>query len=292
MRPDVELVPSAGVTKLMLLAPMLIGHGWPVRQSSRPWSATGRSRHGSSTTPASLRVGALGRGGTPVLPRARHIGELPGGGQRLAGSRARQRASRLSALPTESVGARPPPSTSGLRARHRRVPPEMADRAGADQVAHGRGRFGGTRGCRCRLRRCDGVSRCAHARGHSLCREGTAPRQRCGRLASRPCHHENTELAVGPRRWFAERGVVVPSAWMLSLGTCRLAHRDVAPGHPGAPCARASRRSGCGPQPDEGRSTPRPEEWLLIEWPRTAVLADRTRPPRAEAVAIEQSALT
>src|SRR5262249_58228325 len=89
----------------------------------------------------------LGRGGAPVLRRARQTGELPGGGERLAGPRAGPRACRLPAVSAGGVGAGPTPTARGRGAGPDRVPAEMANRPRADHAAPG-GRGAGPPGGR------------------------------------------------------------------------------------------------------------------------------------------------
>ncbi len=227
----------------------------PRRRCWLPWTTrsgggVGHRRHRVPEEWASLR-----RRRSPVLRRARQTGELPSGGERVG---AHERASFPVAyrlyLPEAWAQDRRRRRAAGVP-NTVAFPPEMANRARADHAAQGRGCPGRARHRGCRLRRRDRVSRCCSRLRAFRTSWGSAPRRRYGHPAAATAPAGGTEVAVGHRRWFAVRARIAPSActpWLRHCPRPALAHGDLAKAR-WAPCARASRRSGCGPpHRDEG----------------------------------------
>ena len=111
-------------------------------------------RHGVSQAGA-----ALGGRRAPVLRDAGQAGQLPGGGERVAGLRGGQHSGGVAAVPSPGVGRRRGPTREGRRARSARVRHQAPDRAAADRTPAGPGGAEALRAGRRGLRRGHGVSR-------------------------------------------------------------------------------------------------------------------------------------
>ncbi len=264
---------------------------------ARAGGGVDRRRHGLSQEGP-----ALGGRGPAVLRRAGQAGQLPGGGERVGGQRRRQRAGRVSTLPAGELGHGSPPAAGGRGpGRPSRSSPSGRSPWSRSGAA-GRGRAGGAgRGGR-RLWRYDGVSRRADDRARSPMSWASKARPRCGDPATPPLPPKRWSGRGRPptlvRRTATHRPVELKT---LARPAARgVAPRDVARRHPRGRCARASPAVRVRPaHRDEYRTDPRPEEWLLIEWPAgepepTKYLAldaagddldRRPRPPRQAALA-------
>ena len=106
----------------------------------------------------------------------------------------------------------------------------------------------------------------------ALCRRHPAAHHRCGRRARGRCRRRRGRAAAGRRSCMRRDDKHQPvSVKELALGLpqARLAHDRVARGHGRARCPRALRACAFVPRIATTICTDsRPEEWLLIEWPK------------------------
>ncbi len=141
-----------GRTSEMLLADMPVGRAADGFQRRR---LVDHRRHGVSQAGA-----ALGGRGAPVLRDAGQAGQLPGGGERVAGLRGGQHSGGVAAVPAPGVGRRPRPDARRPACPKRSSsPPSRRSRCSRSSDLLAQGAPQALRAGRRRLRRGHGVSR-------------------------------------------------------------------------------------------------------------------------------------